>query len=262
MEHDWEWHGGNSPLIAAAIHAGHDLSPPFAEAIALSEAERLREEDPYTDAFTWLAPARIVVNRSRFEVDLNRPRDEAVYLTGDEAWGGDLWRRPLTDDMVEASRRRHDEFYGMLERVLRSVEEQYGAFVVYDLHAYNHRRGGPDAPPDDPDANPEVNLGTGSMDRRRWGHLVDRFLEELSRQHVGGRLLDVRENVRFKGRQLAAFIHERFPTSGCALAIEVKKTFMDEHTGLLDMQRHAEIRRALAATTPGVLHELTHQRVH
>ena len=262
MECDWEWHEGNSPLIATAIHAGHDLSPAFADATALSDEERLREEDPYTDAFTWLAPTRIVVNRSRFEVDLNRPRDEAVYRTGDDAWGGDLWRRPLTDAMIESSLRRHDDFYAMLDRVLRSVVQQYGAFFLYDLHSYNHRRGGPNAPPEDPDANPEINLGTGSMDRRRWGHLADQFIEDLSRQHVGGRPLDVRENVRFEGRQLAAFIHERFPTTGCALAIEVKKTFMDEHSGVLDMQRHAEIHRALAATTSGVLHELTLQRVY
>ena len=58
-------------------------------------------------------------------------------------------------------------------------------------------------------------------------------------QQVAGRPLDVRENVRFKGRQLAAFVHERFPTTGCALAIEVKKTFMDEWTGVVDEEHLA-----------------------
>lgn len=262
MAYDLHWQEGDSPLIAAAVHAGHFLSPEFADAIALSEDERLREEDPYTDDWTSLAPTRILVHRSRFEVDLNRPRDEAVYRSGDDAWGGELWRRPLTDEMIEASQRRHDEFYAMLERLLRSVERQFGAFVVYDLHSYNHRRGGPDAPPAGPKDNPEINLGTGSMDRGRWGGIADRFMEELSRQLVGGRPLDVRENVRFRGRYLAQFVHERFPNTGCALAIEVKKTFMDEHTGELDTRHHVELHRALSATTPGVLYELTHQRVH
>jgi N-formylglutamate deformylase len=262
MGYDLEWRESERPLVAVAVHAGHDLSPAFAAATALTEAERLREEDPYTDVWTSLAPTRVIARQSRFEVDLNRPREEAVYRTGDDAWGGDLWRSPLTDEMVESSLRRHDEFYAMFELVLRSVERQFGAFVVYDLHSYNHRRGGPNAAPDDPDENPEINLGTGSMDRDRWGHIADRFVEELRGQHVAGCPLDVRENVRFKGRQLAAFVHERFPTTGCALAIEVKKTFMDEHTGVLDMARHAEVHRALAATTAGVLQELTHQRVH
>jgi N-formylglutamate amidohydrolase len=202
-----------------------------------------------------------MVRRSRFEVDLNRPRNEAVYRTGDDAWGGELWQSELTDEMVASSRRKHDNFYAVFERVLRSVEHHYGAFVVYDLHSYNHRRGGPDAPFDDPQGNPDINVGTGSMDRDRWGMVVDRFLEEMSAQTVAGRHLDVRENVRFKGREVARFVHETFPHTGCALAIEVKKTFMDEHTGELDVERHVQIQHALAATTPAVLLELTGQRV-
>lgn len=262
MGHSWQIREGDSPLVATAIHAGHDLSPAFAAATALSAADRLREEDPYTDAWTTIAPTRVVVRTSRFEVDLNRPPDEAVYRSGDDAWGVDLWRTELTDDMVAASRQKHDEFYRGFERLLRAVEQRFGAFVVYDLHSYNHRRGGPDVPPDDPEANPDVNLGTGSMDRSRWGHVADRFLEDLRRQSVAGRPLDVRENVRFKGRYLAQFVHERFPATGCALAIEVKKTFMDEHTGALDTARHAEVHAALAATTRGVLLELAAERVH
>src|SRR5687768_6080418 len=98
MGHDWEWHEGDSPLVATAIHAGHELSPPFAEATALSEAERLHEEDPYSDAWTAIAPTRIMLRRSRFEVDLNRPIGEAVYRSGEDAWGGELWRSEITPD--------------------------------------------------------------------------------------------------------------------------------------------------------------------
>ena len=261
MENDWEWYEGDSQLVAAALHAGHELSPAFTAASALSDEQRLREEDPFTDAWTAIAPTRITVRRSRFEVDLNRPLDETVYRTGDDAWGADLWRTPLTSEMVASSRRKHEQFYAMLERTLRSLERQFGAFVVYDLHSYNHRRGGPATPPDDPGANPVVNLGTGSLNRHRWGHVADRFLEDLRSQSVGGQRIDARENVRFKGRYLAEFVHKTFPASGCVLAIEVKKIFMDEHTGRLDRRRHAELQSALAATTPGVLLELTRQRV-
>ncbi|MPZ72367.1 MAG: N-formylglutamate amidohydrolase [Nitriliruptorales bacterium] len=256
MNDDWELHHGDSPLIATALHAGHDLTPAFAAVISLSDAERLREEDPYTDAWTDIAPTRIVVRRSRFELDLNRPRSEAVYQTPEQAWGLKLWRSDLTDALVESSQRRHDEFYAMLERVLRAAEDRFGRFVVYDLHSYNHRRGGPDTPAEDPEANPEINLGTGTLDRDRWGHVADRFMADLRRLEVGGASLDVRENVRFKGGYMSRWIHDRFPTSGCALAIEVKKTFMDEHTGLLDVPRHAAMREALSATVPGILSEL------
>ena len=42
------------------------------------------------------------------------------------------------------------------------------AIVVFDLHTYNHRRNGPDGPPADPAGNPQVNIGTGTMNRDRW----------------------------------------------------------------------------------------------
>lgn len=262
MVNDWEVREADSPLIATAVHAGHALSAPFAAAIALSDEERLREEDPFTDAWTDLAPTRIRVRRSRFEVDLNRPREQAVYRTPEQAWGMNLWRTGLPDELVASSARRHEAFYAMLERVLRNAEEKFGSFVVYDIHSYNHRRGGPDAPPENPAGNPQINLGTGSLDRDRWSPVVDRFMEDLRGQKVDGTPLDVRENVRFQGGYMSQWIHETFPNSGCALAIEVKKTFMDEHTGLLDRRHHRAVGRALAATTPGVFFELTHQRVH
>src|SRR5687767_2561877 len=79
MHDDWELHEGGGPLIATAIHAGHAISPEFAALSALSEDGRLREEDPFTDAWTVIASTRIVMRRSRFEVDVNRPRDESLY---------------------------------------------------------------------------------------------------------------------------------------------------------------------------------------
>lgn len=96
------------------------------------------------------------------------------------------------------------------------------------------------------------------MDRDRWGSLVDRFIADLGSvraPHNGG-LLDVRENVCFKGRQLPQWVHERYPETGCALAIEVKKFYMDEHTGKVDGELHDAVGDALAATVPGVIDEL------
>jgi hypothetical protein len=49
-----------------------------------------------------------------------------------------------------------------------------------------------------------------------------------------GRTLDVRENVKFLGGEFSRWIHRRFPGTGCALALELKKVFMNEWTGELD----------------------------
>lgn len=70
---------GASPLVAAAIHDGHEIRDEITNIIALSEAERLREEDPYTGKWTCITDNQIIGLRSRFEIDLNRPRDKAVY---------------------------------------------------------------------------------------------------------------------------------------------------------------------------------------
>ena len=245
---------GDGPLVATAIHAGHALRPEIAERIALDPATRLREEDPFTDRPTVVAGTRFVAHRSRFEVDLNRLRSHAVYREPDDAWGLHVWRRPLPDDVVERSLAVHDEAYAALAEVLDALADQ-GPFVVLDLHSYNHRRHA-DRSPAPADENPEVNVGTGSLDRDRWGGLVDRFMADLSGAGLGGRPIDVRENVRFKGGHLSQWVHERYPARGCALAIELKKTFMDEWTGVLDEDHLDGITAALRVTVPGLLDAL------
>ena len=247
---------GQEPIVATAINDGHELRPEVADLIALPESDRLREEDPYTGIWTTVVSNQIVARRSRFEVDLNRPRERSVYRTPEDAWGLELWREEPPEDVVERSREEHDAFYAETERICNELERRYGRFVVLDLHTYNHRRGGPEAPPDAPQANPEVNVGTGSLDRERWGDLVDRFMLDLREHPYLGRHLDVRENVRFQGGYLSRWVHQRYPTSGCCLAIEFKKFFMDEWTGALSPEEYEAIPQTLEATLPGLLESL------
>jgi N-formylglutamate amidohydrolase len=232
------------------------VRPEVERLLAVDEAARLREEDPHTAAWTELSDTRITVQHSRFEVDLNRPRELAIYATPEQAWNLVVYRERLATQIAERSLAAYDAFYAALEELLRERVRLYGGFVLFDLHSYNHRRGGPTAPAADSRSHPEVNLGTGSMDRERWAPVVERFSRELCAQRVLGSALDVRENVKFFGGQLPRWVHERFGEVGCALAIEVKKTFMNEWTGELDTRRHASIGRALAATVPAVIEEL------
>jgi len=243
------------PLVTTAIHAGHDLRPEIAAKIALDGLTRRREEDPFTDRITAAGGLPVVVHRSRFEVDLNRPRHRCVYEEADAAWGLQVWREPLSEEQIERSRRLHDAFYEQLRGILDDLARQ-GPFVVLDLHSYNHRRDGADRPPAPAIDNPEVNIGTGSMDRDRCGHLVDRFMGDLGEQVVDGHALQVAENVRFEGGYLCQWVHERYPDTGCALAVELKKVFMDEWTGQLDEQHLDELTAAFAASVPLLLGEL------
>jgi N-formylglutamate amidohydrolase len=252
----WTIHRSPGPLIATAIHGGHMLRPEVAALMALSDDQRLHEEDPYTGPWACIGDSSVVVHRSRFEVDLNRPREEAVYLDPDDAWGLQVWTQPPPERLVEESRALHDQFYAALHDLLSRVQRAWGRFVVVDLHSYNHRRQGSGEPPADQADNPDVNVGTGSVDRDRWRPLVDRFIRDLARHEARGRRLDVRENVRFRGAHLVQWVNATFPDTGCALAIEVKKLFMDEHTGRLDEQAWTQIHRGLEAAAAGTRHEV------
>lgn len=247
---------GNGPLLATSIHAGHGIRDSLQQELGLSDAERLREEDPFTELWATVCPNRVVVHRSRFEVDLNRAPMQAIYKKPEDAWGLRVWRTPLSDASVAESMREYRAYYATVLEVLEDLEREHGRFVVLDLHSYNHRREGALAPPADPRQNPDVNVGTGSMDRARWGHLVDRFIAELGAQSVLGHRLDVRENVRFQGGYQCHWVHDHFPVTGCALAIEVKKFFMDEWTGQPEAAALSAIQTALASTLPGLMEEL------
>lgn len=243
---------GDGRLISTAIHAGHQLRPEIASRIALDEGERLREEDPYTDLMLGDHGTRIVAHRSRFEVDLNRPRESSVYLVPDDAWGLEIWAHELTFDLAERSRALHDEFYAMLgERLDRLAAD--GSFLVLDVHSYNHRREGPAALPAGPLENPEINVGTGALDRAVWASVIDGFIDALSRQQVMDHHLDVRENVRFQGGFLSQWVARRYPDASCVLAVECKKTFMDEWSGRYDPEHVAQLRRAMATATERTL---------
>jgi N-formylglutamate amidohydrolase len=255
MRDAWSFGRSVLPLVSTAIHAGHDLRPEVAARMALDDATRRREEDPFTDRLTDAGGLPIVVHRSRFEVDLNRPRHACVYTSPEMSWDLEVWETPLTDAQVESSRRIHDAFYATLTGILDELALQ-GPFVVLDLHSYNHRRDGADQPPAPTVDAPEVNVGTGSMDRERWGHVVDRFMADLGTQVVAGHPLDVRENVRFEGGYLSRWVHERYEERGCALAVELKKTFMDEWTGVPDDRHLDELTQAFAASVPLLLGEL------
>ena len=254
MEKTWDIQkDGGIPLVAAAIHDGHALRQELHQYLTISEADRLREEDPFTAEWTHIAENRIIGLSSRFELDLNRPREKAIYLTPEDAWGLQVWNAPLPEALLRRSLAEYDSFYKELHQLFSELERRFTRVVVFDLHSYNHRRGGPHASPSAQAENPEINLGTGSLNFELWEPLVSRFKQDLRAFDFGGRHLDVRENVKFMGGNFSRWLHHHFPNSVCVLAIEVKKFFMDEWTGTVDRTQFDLLRQALASTVPGVL---------
>jgi N-formylglutamate deformylase len=252
----WQTELGEGPLVACAIHDGHDVRPEVAALLKIGDAERRYEEDPHTGGWTSIAPTRVVGLRSRFEVDLNRPRETAIYLRPEDAWGLDVWREAPPSELIARSQAEYGDFYAYWRSVLERLLAQNRRVVVFDLHSYNHRRQEPEGPAAEIERNPEINVGTRTMERQKWAPIVDRCVRELGSHDYLGRRLDVRENVRFGGGELAAWTHRNFPRSVCVLAIEVKKFFMDEWTGALDPTKFMAINGALAKAAAAVQEEL------
>lgn len=256
LQPTWEWGGVLSPLIGAAVHDGHETRAEVCAHFALDDAGRLREEDPFTGEMARLLPRHVVGLNSRFELDLNRPAEKAVYRIPEDAWGLDVWKANLPDAVAADSMALYDAFYDELKAELERIHQSFGNFVVYDLHSYNHKRDGQGGAPANADENPEVNIGTKTLNDPKFRPLIERFIADLRAFDFGGRHLDVRENIKFGGGQFSKWIHDEFPVSACSIAIEWKKFWMDEWSGEADDAQRELIRLALLSTFDGVREEL------
>ena len=245
----WTVQRGAGPVIATAIHDGHELRDEIKRAMKLSACDRLREEDPFTGPAIAGVPTHIIVHRSRFEFDLNRGPEGAVYETPEQCWGLDVWRAPLDEDQVRRSLAIHAHYYKMLGQLLDDIAADHPRFVLLDVHSYNHRRDGPGGAATLQAAAPDINIGTFSMPRDQWAFLLDPLMQAMREFDFNGRHLDVRENVAFQGKgEQTRFIHERYPGQACAIAIEFKKFFMDEWSGQPDAKELDAMRRFIAHT--------------
>lgn len=252
----WECERGDGPLLVTALHDSHLIRSEAEPYLQVSSDERLREEDPYTRRWTGFATTRVVVTRSRFEVDLNRPEERALYRTPQEAWGLRVWREETPENVLEGSLAQRRLFYQEMEGLLSDLVSRHPIVVLIDLHTYNHRREGPAAPEADPAWNPQVDIGTSAENRPQFVPLIERFMGDLRKFDFLGARLDVRENVKFPLGPFGEWAQGKFPGRVCALGIEVKKFFMDEWTGEADETLLEAIGEALASTVPGLMEEV------
>ncbi len=228
----------SSPIICAAIHSGHKLSEFVRVNMNLKELERFYEEDPYTDLIIKDCENKIIADYSRFEIDLNRKREKAIYQTPEDAWGLQVRNKQFTAKELSELLIEYDGFYGNLMESIEKLKEKFGIVFVFDIHSYNYRRDGKEA---DPSQNPEIILGTSNMNKKYLPlvHKIKAYFEEYV---FFGRKLDVKINVKFTGGHLSRWIHENFENV-ISLSVEFKKIFMDELTGELHEEVLNELKR-------------------
>ncbi len=251
MELSFSIHKEQSPIIAVAIHDGHIVYPSLLDYLSLREHERFREEDPYTAYLADLPVSQIIVQTSRFQTDLNRRREQALYRKPEDAWGLEVWRPVLPEVVITQLLDEYDRFYAEVSRLLEWTIAVFGKFIVLDIHSYNHRRNHPQEAAKIGE-NPEINVGT-IHNHSKWKPLGHRLVRFLSHHHILGQFPDVRENVKFRGGAFAEWINRYFGEYGCVFSLEFKKTFMDEWTGRVDIQHLNDIRSMLKGSIPFLL---------
>jgi len=227
----WKTDIMHSPIFATAIHNGHYVDKEILKYMKISEDQRLREEDPFTENFLKYFNNKLIVYRSRFQVDLNRPFEKCVYLKPEDAWGLDIWEKMPPIELLEKSYNIHKMFYKNMDFIINYLLDRFKNIVVLDIHSYNYRRKSP-FKEDPKEKNPDINLGTRTLkNRKKWENLIKAVKDELSRKKIDSMAIDVRENVKFGGGYFPYWLHNRFYPNICVLSIEFKKIFMDEWKG-------------------------------
>ena len=233
----------DSPFWAFAIHDGQQIDPFIDPYINLNESERLREEDPFTAVMAELPMSQFIVGSSRFQLDLNRKIEDSVYLRPDQAWGLQVWKDSLPENIVTELYLDHKNIYQEIEEQIQETIDQYGYFVVYDIHSYNAKRNGSEEEVDT-EINPQINLGTTYVDPK-WQPLIEQLMDFISKDSLYDGPIDIRENIKFKGGYLSQLINKKFGAYGCVLSIEFRKDFMDEWTGAPDLPRVVSCKQLL-----------------
>ena len=213
-----------TPAMSAAIHDGGNFRAELADNCLLEKADRYYEEDPYTGSFISKQAITLIAHDSRYEYDLNRNTDECVYET---AWGKEIWKTPLSEEIISKSKAKHAQFYRIVAAVVEALVEDFSQCVVYDNHSYNFKR-------HERTDLPVINVGTTSVKGEQWRPIIDSWLSALQGMKVDGTDITAAENDIFYGKgRLAGFCHSRYDNV-LVLATEAKKVFMDELTGQAD----------------------------
>lgn len=212
------------PAMSAAIHDGSNFRAELEDNCLLEKSDRYYEEDPYTGSFIAKQAITLIAHDSRYEYDLNRGTDECVYET---AWGKEIWKTPLSEEMIAKSKAKHAQFYRIVAAVVEALAADFGQCVVYDNHSYNFKH-------HERKDLPVLNVGTTSVKGEQWRPIIDSWLSALQNMSVDGIEVTAAENDIFYGKgRLAGFCHSRYDNV-LVLATEAKKVFMDELTGQAD----------------------------
>ena len=211
------------PYVCAAVHDGHQFRKELWANCIHTENERWYEEDPETKNMIKSHPIVIAGCDSRFEYDLNRCPNNAVFTT---AWGKQLWHEPLSEEMKAKSLHKHANFYKVVHALINKLESKFSFCTVYDIHSYNWKRWDREVP--------IWNLGTLNVDNSRFGDVIENWRQILSQIKLPNNInTTCKINDTFQGNgYFLKYITNNFENS-FVLATEIAKVYCDEYEQII-----------------------------
>ena len=206
------------PYVCGAVHDGHQFRKELWDNCLHTEYERWFEEDPCTKEFVHSHPIVIAGCDSRFEYDLNRDPENAIFET---AWGKQLWKEKLSAEQIQTSTKKHAAFYTVVDALINQLESKFGAAIVYDIHSYNWKRWDREVP--------LINLGTTNIDSIKFGDYIESWRTSLSELDLP-KVKDSKAMINdtfFGNGYFLKFITNNYKNT-LVLATEFKKIYCDE----------------------------------
>ena len=223
-----------------AVHDGHQFRKELWDNCLHTTYDRWYEEDPETKNMVISHPIVIAGCDSRFEYDLNRGPEDAVF---DTAWGKKLWRQPLSEDMKQKSLQKHHNFYKVVHALIAKLEEKFGVCIVYDMHSYNWKRWDREVP--------TWNLGTSNVDNDRFGETIELWRQDLSEFSFPHNIKSTAKiNDTFFGNgYFLKYITKHFRNT-LVLATEIAKVYCDEYEYVIYPEVVAAVEKQLRERLP------------
>ncbi|MCL6265843.1 N-formylglutamate amidohydrolase [Flagellimonas myxillae] len=239
------------PFVCGAVHDGHQFRKELWNNCLHTEYERWYEEDPCTKQMVQSFPIVLAGCDSRFEYDLNRDPETAIF---DTAWGKQLWKKPLSETEKSLSLSKHSNFYKVVHALIAKLEADFTDVVVFDMHSYNWKRWDREVP--------VWNLGTSNLDMDRYGNLVESWRAKLeSIQLPNGIQTTSKINDTFYGKgYFLKYITENFGNT-LVLATEISKIYCDELTGIIFPEVVKSVEDQLKLLIPAMVKEFENASV-
>ena len=211
------------PYVCGAVHDGWQFRKELWDNCLHTQFERWYEEDPETKNMVISHPILIAGCDSRFEYDLNRTPEEAVFET---AWGKQLWKKTLSEEQKLKSLNKHTNFFKVTHALIKKIEDKFGCAIVYDMHSYNWQRWDREVP--------TWNLGTSNVDNERFGEDIEQWRQSLSEMVLpnGIKSTAAINNTFFGNGYFLKYITKNFKNT-LVLATEIAKVYCDEYNQII-----------------------------